>query len=124
MKDCYCKEEEVGIQNKFLKNLASLYTKAKIKNEIEKITTAIKNRIKPGKDEITEGDFIYFLKQKIGIEEKKEEGGCPCCYDCCWKTKNKVEIGGKENELFKLKGNEDNKNEEEKKEGEGGEGAQ
>ena len=100
--------------------MASLYTKAKIKNEIEKITTAIKNRIKPGKDEITEGDFIYFLKQKIGIEEKKEEGGCPCCYDCC--NKNEIKGGDK---VVEGGGNDEKKEENEGGEGEeGGEGAQ
>ena len=119
MNDLCGKAEGAEIQESFLNNLKNLCANQKINNDDEITTTAIKNRIKPGKNEITKVDFIYFLKQKIG-EEKKEEGGCPCCYDCC--NKNEIKGGDK---VVEGGGNEEKKEENEGGEGEeGGEGAQ
>ena len=73
-----------------MQNLNNLCENNNIENISGTTSAAIKRRITLNK-EIKEGDFISFLKQKIGIEEnkngpklkdkKKQEEGCPCC-DC------------------------------------------
>ena len=93
MNDC-CGEEISGdIQTKFLNNLGKLCSEKSIDDNENKITGKIKRRITLSNNaEEYEKDFMYFLKQKIGIEEKKEnnpgggkgdkpakEGCCPCC---------------------------------------------
>ena len=119
MNDLCGKAEGEEIQERFLNNLKNLCASQEINNDDEITTTAIKNRIKPGANKIKDEDLIYFLKQKIG-EEKKEEGGCPCCYDCC--NKNEIKGGDK---VVEGGGNEEKKEENEGGEGEeGGEGAQ
>ena len=87
-----CCGEVIGdnLQTKFMQNLNNLCENNNIENISGTTSAAIKRRITLNK-EIKEGDFISFLKQKIGIEEKKngpklkdkkkQEEGCPCC-DC------------------------------------------
>ena len=93
-----CGEGEGVTVSIFIEYLKKLCTTA-----TEGILETIKKRITLS-DNIQKQaeDFISFLKQKIGIEEKKEEekinpkpkveeeGGCPCC-DCWGKKKNQVE---------------------------------
>ena len=91
-----------------MQNLNNLCENNNIENISGTTSAAIKRRITLNK-EIKEGDFISFLKQKIGIEEKKngpklkdkkkQEEGCPCC-DCFWKKSKKLEddLGGKSKE--------------------------
>ena len=102
MKDCCGEETKSYPVTNFIKNLKNLW---EVKNENVKknILLKIKRRITLS-DNIQKQaeDFISFLKQKIGIEEKKEEekinpkpkveeeGGCPYC-DCWGKKKNQVE---------------------------------
>ena len=132
MKDC-CGDEKKGydIVTNFLLNLGKLCKKNNIKNNEGKTFAAIKRRITLSSNTAKEEeDFISFLKQKIGIEEKKEEEkkeeekenkeqknepkkekeGCPCCN--CQKNRLKK----KENP----KGDLGRKSEEKKLEGEGG----
>ena len=142
MKDC-CGNEKKGydIVTNFLLNLGKLCKKNNIKNNEGKTFAAIKRRITLSSNTAKEEeDFISFLKQKIGIEEKKEEEkkeeekkeeekkeeekkneeqknepkkekeGCPCCN--CQKNRLKK----KENP----KGDLGRKSEEKKLEGEGG----
>ena len=92
-----CGEGEGVTVSIFIEYLKKLCTTA-----TEGILETIKKRITLS-DNIQKQaeDFISFLKQKIGIEEKKEEekinpkpkveeeGGCPCC-DCWGKKKNQV----------------------------------
>ena len=93
MKDCCGEGEGDDKQTKFLDNLGKLCLEKSIGNDDSKITGKIKRRITLSNNaEEYEKDFMYFLKQKIGIEEKKEnnpgggkgdkpakEGCCPCC---------------------------------------------
>ena len=93
-----CGEGEGVTVSIFIEYLKKLCTTA-----TEGILETIKKRITLS-DNIQKQaeDFISFLKQKIGIEEKKEEekinpkpkveeeGGCPYC-DCWGKKKNQVE---------------------------------
>ena len=82
-----------------MQNLNNLCENNNIENISGTTSAAIKRRITLNK-EIKEGDFISFLKQKIGIEEKKEvepkeeekkqEGGCPCCD--CWEKNKNIEV--------------------------------
>ena len=127
MKDC-CGNEKKGydIVTNFLLNLGKLCKKNNIKNNEGKTFAAIKRRITLSSNTAKEEeDFISFLKQKIGIEEKKEEEkkneeqknepkkekeGCPCCN--CQKNRLKK----KENP----KGDLGRKSKEKKLEGEGG----
>ena len=87
-----CGEEEGVTASLFIK-----YLKKRWETAAEEILVMIKRRITlSNAAEQEEKDFISFIKQKIGIEEKKEnnpgggkggnpakEEGCPCCNDCC-----------------------------------------
>ena len=88
MEDC-CGEKKQGDKvTRVIENLRKMWNKQDVENKDDVLTT-IRTRISLGID-TPEKEFIYFLKQKIG-EEKKEEGVCPCCYDCCKNKKNKME---------------------------------
>ena len=105
MEECLGNTKTNNIQKDFLANLGKLYDEfGKIYDEDfngnKKATLAtIRKRITL-KNKITKEDFKSFLKQKIGIEEKKEvepkeeekkqEGGCPCCD--CWEKKKNIEV--------------------------------
>ena len=102
MKDL-CGEKEGDKVSIFIEKLRKVCTNNVENNGTICILETIKKRITLS-DNIQKQaeDFISFLKQKIGIEEKKEEekinpkpkveeeGGCPCC-DCWGKKKNQVE---------------------------------
>ena len=80
MKDCCGAEEISNLETNVIKNLRKLLGEGKENEEAKEfILTKIKKRITLDKN-ITEKNFISFLKQKIG-EEKKEVECCPCC-DC------------------------------------------
>ena len=85
MNEC-CKGEEEGVQPaNFLINLGKIYEeeeeiKKMIEDRMDDILATIKRRITL-EDTITEEKLKAFIKQKIGIEEKKEGGCCHCC-DC------------------------------------------
>ena len=90
MKDCCGEGEGDDKQTKFLDNLGKLCLEKSIGNDDSKITGKIKRRITLSNNaEEYEKDFMYFLKQKIGIEEKKEnnpgggKGGNPAEEECC-----------------------------------------
>ena len=68
MNECCGEEEGKDIHQKFLANLKKLY-KINPDNKNE-ILESIKRRITLN-DEITEENFISFLKQKIGLQNKK-----------------------------------------------------
>jgi len=138
MEDC-CGEKKQGDRvTKVIENLRKMWNEKEDVEFKDAVLTTIRTRISLGID-TPEKEFIYFLKQKIG-EEKKEEGVCPCCYDCCKNKKNKMEndeieikkIEYEEGEGEEVEGEEveredanDNKNEEEKQEKcEDSEGAQ
>ena len=108
MKDL-CGEEEGDRVSNLIEKLRKMWTNATEEDKTS-ILAIIKRRItlsnKTGQEE---KDFISFLKQKIGIKEKKEEEkkggnpaeeeGCSCC-DCCGKKKNKeVEV---QESLYKI----------------------
>ena len=104
MEECCGKAIGEDLHTKFLKNLECLCGKNYPNKEV--ILATIKRRITLDKN-ITEENFISFLKQKIGIEDKKDhkseeekkeeekkeeekinpqaedvknqEEGCPCC---------------------------------------------
>ena len=111
MNECLGDTKTNNIQNDFLANLGKLYDElGKTYNEDEDFKgnkeatlETIKRRITPD-GQITKEKLKAFIKQKIGIEEKKEGGCCHCC-DCFWK-KPIGDLGGKP--------------EEKKEEGEGG----
>ena len=107
MNECCGEEEGKDIHQKFLANLEKLY---KINPDNKNaILESIKRRITLN-DEITEENFISFLKQKIEPLDEKDkdkikeeeivEGGCcPCC-DCLENKKNKkVEVEESQHEL-------------------------
>ena len=95
MKDCCGVEEISNLETNVIKNLRKLLGEGKENEEAKEfILTKIKKRITLDKN-ITEKNFISFLKQKIG-EEKKEVECCPC-YDCFWK-KPIGDLGGKPEE--------------------------
>ena len=87
-----CCGEAIGenLQTKFMQNLNNLCGNNNIENTSGATSAAIKRRIALSK-EIKEGDFISFLKQKIGEEKKvveqkileidvnPKEGCCHCC---------------------------------------------
>ena len=88
-----CGEGEGVTVSLFIEYVNKIWTTA-----AEEILAMIKRRITlSNAAEQEEKDFISFLKQKIGIKEKKEEEkinpkpeegkkqeeGCPCCDDCC-----------------------------------------
>ena len=110
MQECCGKETKGDLQTKFLANLRKLCEQDENLNKnTEAILATIKRRITLDKD-IIEENFISFLKQKIGIEEIKEdklkneekigEGGCCTCCDCWEKKKNKkVEVEESQHEL-------------------------
>ena len=101
-----CGDEKTGnIVTKFISNLRNLWNEPK-ENVKTYILTKIKRRITLSNNvQEQENDFISFLKQKIGPQDKKdhkpeeekkeeekksgkpaeEEGGCSCCNDCCEK---------------------------------------
>ena len=82
MKDCCGVEEISNLETNVIKNLRKLLGEEKENEEAKEIIlTKIKKRITLDKN-ITEKNFISFLKQKIG-EEKKEGECCPYCDDCC-----------------------------------------
>ena len=88
MNDCCGEEKQDDKVTRFIENLENYWNavteeEGKIKNTI---LTTIRSRIYLG-TETSEKEFIYFFKQKIGIEEKKEVECCPCC-DCLEKKKN------------------------------------
>ena len=105
MEECLGNTKTNNIQKDFLANLGKLYDEfGKIYDEDfngnkEATLATIRKRITL-KNKITKEDFKSFLKQKIGIEEKKEvepkeeekkqEGGCPCCD--CWGKKKNIEV--------------------------------
>ena len=124
MQECCGKETEGEKPTKFFANLENLCPKTLFKETKETILATIKRRITLT-EPIKEEDIKSFLKQKIGIEEKKEEEkenkeqknepkkekeGCPCCN--CQKNRLKK----KENP----KGDLGRKSKEKKLEGEGG----
>ena len=94
MKDCCGTEQGGDIVTNFIKNVRKLWANYVENNDTKNILETIKKRITLS-DNIQKRaeDFISFLKQKIGIKEKKEEegkdpqpkkgekqeGGCPCC---------------------------------------------
>ena len=110
MHECYGKEKKGDLQTKFLANLENLCAKyPNLKVNKNAILATIKRRIALDKD-IIEENFISFLKQKIGIEEIKEdkfknekkieEEVCCSCSDCWGKKKNKeVEVEESQYEL-------------------------
>ena len=94
-----CEKEEK--LKELLKEEFKEQLKEYLKDKKEAIIEAIQRRITLDK-EITKENLKSFIKQKIGIEEKKEnkpeekknfpkgnhpeeEGGCHCCNDCCGK---------------------------------------
>ena len=87
MNECLGDTKTNNIQNDFLANLGKLYDElGKTYNEDEDFKgnkeatlETIKRRITPD-GQITEEKLKAFIEQKIGIDEKKDEG-CPCC-DC------------------------------------------
>ena len=106
MEECCGKAIGEDLHTKFLKKLEYLCGKDYPNKEV--ILATIRKRITL-KNKITKEDFKSFLKQKIGIEEKKEvepkeeekkdspkggkpaeEGGCPCCD--CWEKKKNIEV--------------------------------
>ena len=102
IQECYGEEKNNTPDQQFSKNLEKLCLLAKIENKAD-VIGIIKRRITLDKN-ITEKNLESFLRQKIGIEEKKEveqkivndhlkqEGCCPCC-DCqknCLKKKKKT----------------------------------
>ena len=86
IKECCGKENGENLHLKFLANLEKLCDNDEnLKENKKTILPTIKKRITLN-NKITEGDLKSFIKQKIGIKEKKEEkkkqeGWCPCC-DC------------------------------------------
>ena len=88
MNECLGETKTDDIGNDFLANLGKLYDElVKTCNEDEDFKVnkeatleTIKRRIAL-EDTITEEKLKAFIKQKIGIEEKKEGGCCHCC-DC------------------------------------------
>ena len=88
MNECLGDTKTNNIQNDFLANLGKLYDElGKTYNEDEDFKgnkeatlETIKRRITPD-GQITKEKLKAFIKQKIGIEEKKEGGCCHCC-DC------------------------------------------
>ena len=98
MQECCGKETEGEKPTKFFANLENLCPKTLCKETKEATLETIKRRIAL-EDTITEEKLKAFIKQKIGIEEKKEEEkkeeekenkgqknepkkekeGCPCC---------------------------------------------
>ena len=100
MNECCGKETDGDMPTKFFANLGNLCPKKLLEDFKKTILATIKKRITL-KNPITEDNLKSFLRQKIGIEEKKEdakkevgekigEGGCPCC-DCWGKKKNQIE---------------------------------
>ena len=79
MKDCYGKKEQGDIVTRIIEYWRKTWSEKNIEAK-NTILTTMRTRISLGTG-TPENDFIYFLKQKIGIEEKKEGGCCHCC-DC------------------------------------------
>ena len=82
MNEC-CKVEEEGVlPANFLIKLRKICEEEESKKLIEDrkddVLTTIKRRITLTEN-ITKDALRDFIKQKIGIEEKKEGDGCPCC---------------------------------------------
>ena len=96
MNEC-CGGESDDLGMNFLTYLKNLMKGSEENKQL--ILTPIRKRITL-KNKITKEDFKSFLKQKIGIEEKKEvepkeeekkqEGGCPCCD--CWEKNKNIEV--------------------------------
>ena len=88
MNECLGETKAEDIGNGFLANLGKIYDELAntydksedFKVNKEATLETIKRRIAL-EDTITEEKLKAFIKQKIGIEEKKEGDGCPCC-DC------------------------------------------
>jgi len=82
MNEC-CKVGEEGVlPANFLIKLEKICEEEGLKGLVgdrkNDIITTIKRRITL-EDTITEEKLKAFIRQKIGIEEKKEGDGCPCC---------------------------------------------
>ena len=80
MQECCGKETDGDMPTKFFANLGNLCPKELLEDLKKTILATIKKRITLT-EQIKESDIKSFLKQKIGIEEKKEVECCPC-YDC------------------------------------------
>ena len=110
MNEC-CKVEEEGVlPANFLIKLRKICEEEESKKLIEDrkddVLTTIKRRITLTEN-ITKDALRDFIKQKIGIEEKKEGDGCPCCNcqkNCLKKKENPKGDLGRKSEEKKLEG--------------------